>query len=339
MKRIIFSASILAVAIAGGVFLLKKSGASERRLLRSTPVVRAKTPEEREAIESRTNADSQYGSNPVAATKAYQKIVADNSTSKDPGVQDVVAESRIRLGYLAAKTGDFHSAREQLLTAAQDYKGTGERVSEFGGLKDQAAYQAAACLSGEGKKEEAKQAFLDFMKTYPTSPLVQAAHTRLRLLNGGQAGDEADTLLQEDLTAQQKAARFESSVCGPKAISELLVRLKKPSKSYEEIAKLCGTTEHGTTIEGMREGLKKVGFRTFALVVNRKDFSTLPTPCLWLNGDHYYLLLSVSEQRAKIFDPSWNAEKEINLPVLDDVHFQAPIIALEAPSFLKGNPS
>jgi TolA-binding protein len=121
---------------------------------------------------------------PVAA-KDLRAFVEKNKASTDPVIQDRVGAYKIRLAYKDAERGDFNQARSALLETAKTYKGTGVMSSDFGGVPDQAAYQAAVCLVAEGKKGEAEAEFLKFMKERPLSPLVTAAYRRICRLRGG----------------------------------------------------------------------------------------------------------------------------------------------------------
>jgi hypothetical protein len=291
------------------------------------------TPEQEKVDVQRTEGDKLYASQPEKAKKHYEKIVKENKSVKDPKIQDVVATSRMKLGYLAAHKNDFKGARQQFLESAKEYKGTGVKSPDYGSLPDQAEYQAAVCLMADGKEEEAKAAFVSFLKTRWDSPLIHGAYQRLQRLGGDD--EETTALLQTAVAKQEEAARFESVVCGPKAIVKLLTYLNKPWKSYQEIAKLCETGERGTSIEGMRNGMKALGVPTFAFVVNRKDFESLPLHSIWLNGDHFFILLSVENGKARVFDPTSDGERMLPLPPVNDSTFSAPVITLELPTFME----
>jgi hypothetical protein len=307
----------------------------EGRLIR--PVVNL-SPEAKKAVASRIDGDNLYYSKPKKAAEVYKAIIADHKNSKDPHAQDEVATAHIRLAYLDSHQKDFEGARKELAAVTTNFKGTNMK-GDFGGLKDQAAYQSAASLMGEGKKEEAKTALLSFLRDYGDSPLVYGAHNRLRVLGNGDAGTEADDLLQKDIQKQEKTARFETSVCGPKAIAQLLHQLGKPEMDYEKIAKLCGTTDTGTTVAGMRKGLKTLGFESFAVVLNRADFQKVPTPSIWLDGTHYLLVLKVDGNDATVFDPFMGGIRPAHLPNLDDPDFQASMITLQMPVLSESQPS
>ena len=80
---------------------------------------------------------------------------------------------------------------------------------------------------------------------------------------------------------------------------------------------------------------KSCGLDSFAFIVNRHDIANLPSPSIWLEEDHYLILLSVSGDNARIYDPAFSSERTIKLPAAEDTEFQASVITLEKPAFLE----
>ncbi|MGV3615283.1 MAG: cysteine peptidase family C39 domain-containing protein [Fimbriimonas sp.] len=267
-------------------------------------------------------------------TPSLRKFVRENAPKKDPKVQDQVGRARLTLAYDSAKKGDFKAARAAFRQTAKEYKGTGGMRADFGGIPDQAHYQAAVCLVADGKPKEAEAEFLKLIKERPLSPLVHAAHGRLKRLNGGEAKREWDDALQTAVAKQEKHIRFETSVCGPKAIARMLPLLGKTGRDYKELARLCGTTDRGTTLEGMRKGLRACGVETYGLEVNRQDISGLTAPFLVLEGDHYVLVTKLEPFRATVYDPRFGSERKWDLPPLDDDQFSATVLTTTLPSSL-----
>lgn len=157
------------------------------------------------------------------------------------------------------------------------------------------------------------------------------AHRRLGKLRGGTADPNDDALLQGAITKQEAKIRFETSVCGPKAISEMLRRTGKKDPGYRAIAKLCGTTDTGTTMDGMREGLKALGILATGAELNRIDFARAPLPLLVLEGDHYLLVTARTETTMRLWDPRFGFESERKLPPLDDRGFRALVLTTDLP--------
>jgi hypothetical protein len=265
-----------------------------------------------------------------------RRFVEVHKSDSDAKVQDLVGHARIELAYSAASRKDWKGARSILLTAAREYKGTNAMSGDFGGVPDQARYQAAACLMASGKKDQARAELLKFMHEDKLSPLCHAAYRRLVMLNGNKSTPELENLLQSDVAAQEQHVRFETSVCGPKCI-EWVVRSvgrwagttsgnqnsktenQKPYRptdppTYAAIAALCGTTDKGTTIAGMRKGLKALGYQTCAYSLNAKDLARAPLPAILLIGDHFVVLERLSGGKATIYDPRFDREDELSLP-------------------------
>ncbi len=101
----------------------------------------------------------------------------------------------------------------------------------------------------------------------------------------------------------------------------------KKSDLTHEIATDCGTTDKGTTIDGLRKGLRKMGYESYGLDLNRQDFQKLPLPAILLDGDHYFAILERKGDKIVLFDTLLNAKREVPLPKEDDPTFRATVIA------------
>ena len=290
---------------------------------------------------------------PIPATSdapALKAFVAKHAKAKDPETRDRVGAAQMRLAYATVRTEGYAKARTSFLEVAKTHRGTGAQSAAFGGVSDGAAYQAVCCLVGEGKSAEARKGFEGFLKERPLSPLVHAAYRRLARLNGGESRPEWDKLLQSAVSAQEKRIRFETSVCGPKclervislplgrgrggviALSETRGRGERPD--YKALAKLCGTTDDGTTVEGMRRGLKALGRESWAVRLNRDDLAKAPLPAIVLEGDHYVVLERVEGDEATVWDPRFAAARPWKLPPGGDPDFSATVILLQKPEGL-----
>jgi len=154
-------------------------------------------------------------------TRQTQALVDKYKDDPNPKAQDLVGEAEMRLAYFDAGKHDFAASRKKFLEATK-IKGTGAMAADFGGINDQAAYQAVVCLIPQHKEDEAKAEFRAFMKDHPLSPLVHGAFKRLLRLNNGKSDPNDEALLQTAVTAQEKHIAFETSVCGPKTVEYLL---------------------------------------------------------------------------------------------------------------------
>lgn len=266
----------------------------------------------------------------LAQPEALKSFVAKHEADRRPEVQDQVGAAKLRLGYVTARAEGYGKARAAFLEIAKVHRGTGAQSAAFGGVADQAAYQAIACLAGEGKTEQARTEFEKFMRERPLSPLVNAAYRRLIRLNGGESRPEWDQLLQSAITQQEKRIRFETSVCGPKCLEKLLAG----KHSYKELAKLCGTTDDGTTVAGMRKGLHALGIESWAYQLNRQDLAKVALPAVMLEADHYVLLEKVEGDSATLWDPRDQALRTERLPSSNDPDFTTTLILLSKPEGL-----
>lgn len=260
--------------------------------------------------------------------QALKSLVQENRSNPDKEIQDRVGAARIRLGYLAAEKKDWPAARATFQLAVREYRGTGRMADDFGGVPDQAAYQAIVCLVPQGKTAQAEREFVQFMKDWPMSPLTHAAFKRLVRLNGGKPKPEWEALLQKDQTAEEDRARMDIAACGPLTIQYLLGLLGRPSRSYEEIAKLCGTKVTGTSVLGMRRGLKSLGIDSFAYKLNRQDLAHAPLPAIVLWGAHYVTAKRLEGNTLTIFDTVGGEERTIDLPSVDDPDYSITVILL-----------
>lgn len=319
MKTIAYSALAL-VIVAGGVLAYRAS----------RPPVKTKTPTLVEiARKDRGVADAVYGT--PKAKEAYGNFISKWKESPDKKVQDEVGAARMRLAYMQAKEKDFTAARATFKETVAEYKGTGSMGSDFGGIKDQAQYQAAVCLNSEGKAKEYRAALVEFIKTQPLSPLVHAAYKRIVKLDG-KSTTEVEHLLQTAVDAQQKKIRFEMSVCGPKALAYLFKREGIGNFNYAELAKECGTTDQGTTIEGLRDCLKKHGLNYFGLRVAKDDLPKIQTPAILFTGEHYMIVTEANQESLTAYDPITEREEKLPVAKITDPQFNAILLLKSAPS-------
>jgi hypothetical protein len=322
-----YNAALTALALSGliatgVVVVLRTSGpqAASRSDL---------SPAAQEAHAERKQADGLYTGRPIEAENAYRRFVETHRTSPDPQVQDEVGGARLRLGYLAARRKDYGQARAVFLETIKEYKGTGAMGADFGGIGDQAAYQAAVSLVADGKKADARAAFEKFLVDYRLSPLVHAARRRLSLLGDGGKTDAYDRLLQSALNAQQKHIRFEMSVCGPKSLAYLLAKVGQGDVDYRDLAKECGTSDEGTSLEALHKALERRGIDAYGYSLNRQDIAKLSAPAIIVADDHYLVLDHVEDKAIFAYDPMFKSIQKIGLPKEDDPKFRLSVLSLK----------
>ena len=265
----------------------------------------------------------------VRSEGAVEKFVKQNAHSTSPAVQDSVTKARIQMAYQASEKKNFKQARAILVEAANSHKGSDVINPDYGSLSDQARYQAAVCLVAEGKKEQAQSEFREIIKGHPKSPIVHAAFKRLVRLNNGTVDPQDQNLLERAIKTQEETIKFELSVCGPKSIAYLLPLLGKTKVDYHQIAKKCGTTNDGTTIEAMRKALADYGITSYAYRVSRQDLPKIQLPAIWLSGQHYVTLKSISGDSALVYDSLIGGERKAALPSADDLNFSANVIVFK----------
>lgn len=271
-------------------------------------------------------ADSAYSKGNLEVARAeLTSVVREFADSPSPADQDVVTGARLRLGYVEAKSGDFERAAAQFAEAEAEHKGTQIANPDFGGLQDQAAYQAAVCNAKDAPTEKAHALFLQFAKSYPNSPLIHAAFKRVRQTG---ASAKVEDEFQQLLAAQEAWAQREIALCGPRALAHAVALLGGDPPEIGVLEQWCGTDEGGTSMQGLREGAKRCGFAAVGMRVNRKDFSALTPGTMWLESGHYVVVETIEARRVKVFDPFGSASRWRELPVEEDAAFSADVLVL-----------
>lgn len=98
--------------------------------------------------------------------------------------------------------------------------------------------------------------------------------------------------------------------CGPRAL--VIVAAKQGIKADPAaLAKIAGTSKHGTNLEGMAKAAKTIGLEAEGVQVDRAALKQLDTPAIgWVDGDHFLAVLKVAEDQATIHDPN-HAKEEV----------------------------
>lgn len=311
------------VALAGAIglgLLLSPGGNTSGRPAVSEAARRVGT--------ERAKAERAYAARDFSrAERELSVLVKEYEGSADPHVQDQVGVARLQLGYAAARQGDYRRARAYFQDAEDKYRGTDFQTADFGGIEDQAAYQAAVCLAASGEKTQAVRAFLAFLDQHPTSPLIKAAHRRLLKLDPA-SRERYDDLLQQKLDAQGAKARLERATCGPKALAYLLERVRGIEVDYQALVAECGTTEEGTTLADMKRALAGRGIPSYGYELARADFARLRLPALWLRGEHFLVVEDIGPASVTFYDPTRAARVTEPLAPPSDTQFLATVLSL-----------
>lgn len=276
---------------------------------------------------------------------ALRAFVQENKKSRLKGEQDLVGEARLHLAFLDV-TGNrngvplrksFQLARKEFLKAENNYEGTGAMGANYGGIPDQAAYQAAVCLVAEGRKAAARTEFRQLMVTFPLSPLCKASFDRLRRLSGGTKDGgtirrKDEELYQHCLNLKEKHIQFETSICGPKCAIKILSLMGIRSPNLKSVATECHRTSRGCSIEDLRRFLQSHGLTSFGLQLNSEDFRRMPLPAIECMNDHFVVILSRNIKSSIIYDPFDDSVRASPLPPLHDPNFQTSVITFKPQS-------
>lgn len=311
MKRFLLVGA--GIALAGvGVFLLNGRAAKSHK--QQAPL----TPEHRIAREL----------SEVDTAAGLRGLIRKYEDSPQRDVQTQVTRARLKLGYVTAKREGYAQAKAVFQEAVREHKGSNESNPDWGGLVEQARYQAIVCDENSGRKSEALAAYRALMDASPTSPIATACMRRIKRLNGGVLGPEDERAYE---AARQEVAdryRKELARCGPRSVARVATILGQKTPTLELVETACGTNSEGTTLEGMVEGLSANGIRAVAKELNSKDFRTLKTPAIWLDARHYRVIESMSGDAATVYDPLDQRTHSIPLPATETEHFRAIVLEL-----------
>lgn len=285
---------------------------------------------------ARTSSTGNLSVSEVKAVQAAPKRAVESITSElkqlkgaaNPAEADKASRRMMTVGYALAAKMDFAVAREAFLAVDQEYSGAGSRNPDFGSIPDQAKYQAIVCLVAEGKKDEAKKEFREFLRERPTSNLATMAFRRLVRLNGG-AEDPSDVSLYERAISLQEAATKKAiASCGPKVIRYYLANYADQNPPLADVARLARQTEEGTSMLDMVRALLTYKVGAEGRELNAPDFLRQNTPFIWLQGDHFVLVEKLDHLEITAWDPMLDGPKVTKSPSADDAAFRAPILIL-----------
>ncbi len=100
--------------------------------------------------------------------------------------------------------------------------------------------------------------------------------------------------------------------CGPRALA-IACRQLGVKADVARLTHFAGTTDRGTSLEGLANAAGAVGLKAQGVQVNRLAFSDIKTPAvIWLNGGHFAVLLSVTDKIARIHDPNNPREEAVS---------------------------
>ncbi len=169
-------------------------------------------------------------------------------------------------------------------------------------------YRRAVKLYGKGDRDGANTLVDDLLKRTDLTPsdrefllrqqgILSNSDTRngaSRSASGAQRGNHTHQPLGD---------------CGPRALAIILDSFGVKANPAR-LAKLAGTTAHGTSLEGLKKAATLCGLKAEGVQVNLEALRQLEKPAIvWVNGDHFAALLSVDGDNSTIHDPN-KPEKE-----------------------------
>lgn len=101
--------------------------------------------------------------------------------------------------------------------------------------------------------------------------------------------------------------------CGPLALLKACERLGT-SSTLEEVRRLAGTNEKGTTMKGLEKAAKALGLKAEGVQVSRQALAEVAAPAIaWVNEDHYVAVIGLSGSEkngtATVYDPNTQSEE------------------------------
>ena len=244
------------------------------------------------------------------------KVVEKNSSSKSPAIRKQAVRARYVLAFSAARRKDMKLARDRFKVLEQEaakLPDKGKQEAPPGQpsptLEEVGAYQHAVCTAALGDKKAAEAEYMQFMKDYPESTLLNGVTMRLARLHGGNTPPEAEAAWQQARrTADQRARerQKQQSMCGPECLSELL-RRQGNQADVKSLSKELYTSERGTTLQAMSVIAKRHGFRPKGLQLTYKGLSKQPLPLITIIAPgHYVIVDHVSIFGVSVWDPYTN---------------------------------
>jgi hypothetical protein len=148
-----------------------------------------------------------------------------------------------------------------------------------------ATFQAALAAREAGEPARAAGFEAALRRQYPTHPVT------LRLGGASPAEPAPDAQRLTD--------------CGPRSLLRLAVDAGL-SPSLEEVTRLCGTDEQGTTLAGLSSAAHGLGLSAAAVQMDAWFMRRhQPTGVAWVDGDHFVAFLPHAQRgRVWLFDPN-----------------------------------
>lgn len=252
------------------------------------------------------------------AEAAANRILKTSAGSKDQKKHRKAVEARYLLAFAAARRKNMPQARDRfavLQSEASKLPDKGAQAPLPGvirpTLEQEAAYEHAVCTAAMGDKKAAEAEYFAFLRSYPDSPLIDAAVGRIKLLHGGHtvpaaeaAWKQAKAIGQKREAARQQAQNRAMSACGPECLAEFLRRFGKTANE-DALAKELRTSFQGTSMLSMVQVAKKHGLDGKGMRLSFEALPKQPLPLIaLLRPGHYVIVQKVTKDVVTTWDPS-----------------------------------
>jgi len=270
------------------------------------------------------------------AEQQAQQVITAAYRSPDIIHLRQAVQARSVLAYSAARTHNLPLARQrfaELEDAAAVLPDRGKQQAQLGEtaptLTEEGAYEHAVCTAALGDQKGAEAEYLELMKRYPDSPLVQAAIKRIAWIHHGDIPKDAQLVWKQAMnTAQghQKEQQTEASLCGPECLAELLrrrtftekrrdspprhqIHQDSPRKANDDetvktLSAELKTDENGTSLEALASVARRHGFRPRGLALTQAGLLKQPLPAIALvSPGHYVLVEAANNAAVTTWDP------------------------------------
>lgn len=254
------------------------------------------------------------------AERAALEIVRSSANSSSDQERTEVAKARYILAFSAARQKNMRLARDRfdiLKREAAKLPDKGMQTSSLSApsptLEQEGAYQHAVCTAALGDKKAAEAEYMQFIRDYPESPLLNGAAKRIEMLHGGHLPaaaeaiwTEASRIAQTREAAKDKELRRGMSSCGPECLAEIL-RRQGVKSDMRTLAEEMKTTDRGTSLLALAKAAKKHGLSAKGVALTWRGLTKQPLPLIALvYPGHYVIVDDITPAKVTVWYPYAN---------------------------------
>ena len=231
----------------------------------------------------------------------------------------LAADAQYQKGLCYHAQGQYERARREFALVAQHYPDSYLAVRAAGWIEGMAARPAAPALRPAAPASPPSPAGRPGRPTPPAAPPPSPAATS----STPAATPSTEPLFYEHTTAPVLP------LCGPRALQLVCRQYGRPAE-VEELARLAGTQQTGTTLQGLAQAAQAKELRAQGLQVNLTQLARLPKPLIaWVGGWHYVVVTGCRGGQVQLVDPEQGVEQ--TLAPADFVRqWQGYVLAVEA---------